>query len=332
MIIDKYGRGVSYLRLSVTDRCNLNCFYCRDSRIFKFMPHDYILRYEEMLRVISAAQECGVSKLRLTGGEPFVRKGFTSFLEMICADHPEMDMRITTNATLLSGEMHKLKNKGLGHLNISLDTLDRKKYAKITGRDLYSSVRDAIDEGLAEGLRLKVNVVAMRGVNDDELSDFIQFALDYPLDVRFIEFMPIGGKTLWNQDFHWPCEDIVRDAGELTHLEPINSRNKTSGPAKLYSLPQGQGRLGVISPLSNHFCNECNRLRVTPDGRLRTCLFSDKEYRLRGLLRSPKISQAQLRKVLKKAGEDKPLGYKILQEHQKKEESVCQKIMSAIGG
>jgi cyclic pyranopterin phosphate synthase len=332
MIVDSYGRGVSYLRISVTDRCNLNCFYCRDSRCIKFIPHESILRYEEMLRIVAAAKSIGISKVRLTGGEPFARKGILSFVEMIRYDHPEMDMRVTTNGTLLPGKLDTAKRKGLKHLNISLDTLDRKKYEKITGRDLFPRVMESIHEALDLGFKVKINAVALKGINDDELYQFMQMAMDYPLDVRFIEFMPVGGKTMWNQDFDWPCKDIVAEAEKLTRLEPVTKKNKTSGPAKLFSLPEGKGRLGVISPLSNHFCNECNRLRVTPDGRLRTCLFSDKEYGLRGLLRSPKISQAQFTKVLELAGKNKPLGYKLLREHQEKQESVCQKIMSAIGG
>ncbi|MFO7817152.1 MAG: GTP 3',8-cyclase MoaA [Thermodesulfobacteriota bacterium] len=332
MIVDKYGRGVNYLRISVTDRCNLCCFYCRDSRCIKFLPHESILRYEEMLRIISAAGDTGVSKLRLTGGEPFARKGLISFVEMIRSDYPDMDLRITTNGTLLAKKIDTLRRKGLKHLNISLDTLNRKKYEKITGRDLYKRVRQAIDDALASGFRVKINIVALKGINDDELAEFVRFALNNPLDVRFIEFMPVGGKTLWNQDFYWSCKDILSAAQKITPLEAVPEHKKTSGPAKLFALPEGKGRLGVISPLSNHFCNQCNRLRVTPDGRLRTCLFSDKEYLLRGLLRSPKISQAQFKKVVETAAKDKPLGYKLLKEHQQQNESVCQKIMSAIGG
>ncbi|MFP4657340.1 MAG: GTP 3',8-cyclase MoaA, partial [Desulfonatronovibrionaceae bacterium] len=218
MIVDNYGRGVNYLRLSVTDRCNLNCFYCRDSRCIKFLPHEKILRYEEMLRIVSAAEKTGVAKIRLTGGEPFARKGLLSFIEMIRSDHPDMDLRVTTNATLLTGKMDGLKRKGLKYLNISLDTLNREKYKKITGRDLFPRVLEAIDEALELGIRVKINAVALKGINNGELPSFLRMALEKPVDVRFIEFMPVGGKTMWNQDFHWSCKDILAEAKNLTTL------------------------------------------------------------------------------------------------------------------
>lgn len=330
-VTDLHGRSISYLRLSVTDRCNLRCLYCRSCEGLKMMPHEQMLSYEECLELIAVASELNISKIRLTGGEPFIRKNFLHFLESILHRHPGMDMRLTTNATLLSGKIPALRDIGIQGLNISLDTLDKAKYQRITGRDFYSQVRTAIDECLEYGLRVKINVVAMKGMNDEELPGFIQLAQNLPLDVRFIEFMPVGETTLWQPDQIWTATDILRQTRELVRLESVRDHDKRHGPARMFAIAGGQGRIGVISPLSSHFCDQCNRLRITPDGRLRTCLFSDKEYRLRPILRSPKLGRDSLRRVITLAGRIKPMGYELLAAH-RQERSVCRKIMSAIGG
>lgn len=330
-VSDKYGRTVNYLRLSVTDRCNLRCFYCNTCTDFSFIPHEHILTYEECLELIQAGVALGVNKVRLTGGEPFVRKDFVPFVQRVLTAFPDLDLRVTTNGTLLSGIVPHLHEIGLRRLNISLDTLDRKKYKEITRRDLFPQVKQAIEDCLLSSIQIKINVVAVRGVNDTELHDFVRFALDTPLDVRFIEFMPIGDDTGWDQGKYWSAVDILERVQELTPIRPVLSRQKNCGPARMYELPEGQGRIGIISPLSNHFCSQCNRLRITPDGRLRTCLFSDKEYRLRPILRHSRLGQETLKKVLMAAGRKKPLGYTLL-ERQGDQSSLCHRVMSSIGG
>ncbi|WP_457571835.1 GTP 3',8-cyclase MoaA [Desulfovulcanus sp.] len=342
MIVDQYGRGVSYLRLSVTDRCNLRCFYCRNCKYLKFIPHQEILTYEEMFQIIQVGVDLGIQKIRLTGGEPFVRRDFLYFLARLRHKFPFLDLRVTTNGTLIANKVLALKDMGINCINISLDTLKPEKFQEITGRDFYHHVRAGIDRCLEENIRVKINVVALKGVNDDELEDFVQFALTHPVDIRFIEFMPIGGRTMWNRDFYWPAKEILKAVQKITPLEPVeicartntdhaSANSDTSGPARIFALKEGRGRLGVISPLSDHFCDRCNRLRITPDGKLRTCLFSDKEYRLLPLLRSPKLGLVQLRKVLERAGRKKPLGYNLLSK-EKNRQSVCQRVMSSIGG
>lgn len=329
---DHHGRCINYLRLSITDRCNLRCLYCRSSCAgLKMLPHDQMLSYEEHLELIAVASELNISKVRLTGGEPFLRRNFLHFLEQILQHHPHLDMRLTTNATLLDGKIPMLKDIGIQGLNISLDTLNRTKFQQITGRDFFNQVRGAIDQCLDHGLRVKINVVALKGVNDDELADFIRLAERLPLDLRFIEFMPVGEQTVWRPEQLWSAPEILRDAAEIVQLEPVVDRDKRHGPARMFTIRGGRGRIGVISPLSSHFCAQCNRLRITPDGRLRTCLFSDKEYRLRPILRSPKLGRDHLRRVITQAGKIKPLGYELLA-NRGKERSVCRKIMSAIGG
>lgn len=329
-ITDSHGRGVSYLRLSVTDRCNLRCAYCF-SKDIRFIPHGDILRYEEILTIVDLAMELGIHKVRLTGGEPFVRKDFLWLVERILTRRPELDLRITTNATLLSGKVRALKDLGVRCLNVSLDTLDASKFKEVTGRDFFHQVRGALDEIMAEGLGLKVNAVAMRGVNDDELPAFLALARDNPLDLRFIEFMPMGADDLWSDMRYWPADDILRRARELAGLTPIDSAAEDRGPARMYAIQGGQGRLGIISPLSAHFCGTCNRLRITPDGKLRTCLFSDKEHRLLPMLRHPRLGPRAALRAMRLALARKPLGYKLLAARSKGR-AVAGKRMSAIGG
>ena len=327
---DRFGRSINYLRLSVTDRCNLRCAYCSAERR-DFIPHRDILRYEEGLELIAAARQLGVDKIRLTGGEPFVRKDFFHFLVLILERFPDLDLRLTTNGTLIADEMRRLREIGLKRLNISLDTLDRERYARLCGRDLFPRVWRAIENGVREGLRIKINVVAMRGVNNDELGRFLDLAREYPLDVRFIEFMPLSGNCSWTNAKVWSAAEILSEARQYTRLTPVVESSANSGPARMFELDSGQGRLGIISPLTEHFCASCNRFRITSDGRLRTCLFSNREYRLRPILRSDRLDRDQLLRVLCQAAKRKPMGHDIL----------CRKTegagfggrtMSAIGG
>lgn len=327
---DRYGRTVSYMRLSVTDRCNLRCFYCRSEELRDFIPHEDILTYEEMIGLIKIGQELGIEKLRLTGGEPLLRRDFLAFLGMIKEECPGLDTRLTTNGVLLKGKAAALKHLGVTHVNISLDTLDPDKFNRITGRDSHSRVLAAIDECLHYGLSVKINVVAMKGVNDDELRSFLGFAMKNPVDVRFIEFMPIGGKTCWRPDTVWTASDIINELALTAKLKPAEEVERNKGPAVMYALHGGRGRIGFISPMSDHFCDTCNRLRITADGRLRTCLFSDRETSLRPLIRDPEKGFAAALEAIRAEIANKPKGHELLKRIQNG--SVCNKVMSSIGG
>ena len=302
---DGRGRAVSYLRLSVTDRCNLACMYC-------FIDHDKILRYEEMLDLVGLARDMGITKLRLTGGEPFARRDFMSFVASIRERYPEMDLRITTNATLLAGRPAMLAKLGVSAVNISLDSLDQATFARITGHDRLSAVLQGIDECLEAGIRVKINAVALRGINTAEIPAFVAMAEKSPIDVRFIEFMPVGDGNLWRPENYISAQDVLSLASRSAEREPDGSDRATGGPARMYRIAGGAGRFGVISPLSEHFCDTCNRLRITADGKLRTCLFSTKEYRLRAMLRNPALGLAAVRRVIALALRTKPLGYEVL--------------------
>lgn len=330
MLVDSNGRTVSYLRLSITDRCNLRCLYCRPAANWVGLSHEDVLTYEEMFKLVNAASQAGIEKVRLTGGEPFARKDFIPFVAKLHAVFPQLDLRITTNATLLQDQAQAVRQAGVTCLNISLDTLQRNKFAQITGVDAYALVRAGIDACLEAGLRVKINVVALKGVNDDELPGFVDFAQKHGLDVRFIEFMPIGYESRWNKDNYWAAQDIIAHLQEMVSLVEEARTSRNSGPARMYRIDGSLGRIGVISAVSHHFCHSCNRLRVTSDGKLRTCLFSDQEYDVRSILRDPEQGLEELLALFHRANLEKPMGYRLLQERGNK--AVCDRVMTAIGG
>jgi len=326
---DTRGRSVSYLRLSVTDRCNLRCLYC-DSRMRQWLKHDEVLRYEEFLDLMGLGVRLGIGKVRLTGGEPFARKGFMEFLEAARERFPTLDLRLTSNATLIAPFATRLAAAGVARINISLDTLNPATFARVTGQDLYAEVRRGIDACLAAGIRVKLNAVAMRGVNDGELAGFLGLARELPIDVRFIEYMPMGGSE-WQPEQVWRATDILAEAKTLAGLTPVTRGGGDSGPAQMFAIEGGAGRFGLITPLSNHFCGSCNRLRITSGGVLRTCLFSDRVYRLRGALRHPKLGLGHVERILRLASQVKPLGFELLAAR-RAGQGVCGTAMSAIGG
>ena len=329
---DGHGRAVRYIRLSVTDRCNLRCTYCR-SGMETFIPHESVLRYEEMEQLVDMAMDMGVEKVRLTGGEPFARKGFAEFLERLRAAHPALDIRVTTNGTLIGPHIRTLKAIGLNAVNLSLDTFDRDKFERVTGRDLFHKVRENMDALLDAGIPFKLNAVAMRGFNDDELPAFVDYAMRHPVDVRFIEFMPMGEGTRWSDSCFWPAPDILDAVKGLVSVAPVEQGQRSGGPARLYALSgpdgPGLGRLGLITPLSSPVCPDGLRLRVTSDGALRTCLFDDREYRLRNALRHPRLGIEVVRRIVTLATREKPIGARLLE---RRRNAVAQRRMTAIGG
>ncbi len=344
LLVDELGRVARYLRLSVTDRCNLRCVYCQSDVAHKFIPHENILRYEEMLCAVGAAVGMGIKKIRLTGGEPFARKGFISLVEMLHNSFPDVDLRITSNATLLKPYINELRTLGVRGLNISLDSFDRATFERITRKDALYEVLSNIDQLLSAGINIKINAVAMRGVSDKELKNFVEFATQYPVDVRFIEFMPMGSDTAWSDLNFISSEELISLSAEyaglsLDNLDPPAALKNDeylvyNGPARMYKIEGGRGRLGFISAMSNHFCNTCNRLRLTSDGFVRTCLFADKENAVRGILRSKNISKERkeelVQEVINKVMKKKPLGEALLKARQAT--AVASKNMVSIGG
>lgn len=318
------------MRISVTDRCNLRCQYCTGCTA-PFIPHADILRYEEILTFLSLAKPLGVEKVRFTGGEPFVRKGFTSFLERVAEQFPEIRLAVTTNGTLIGKDIERLAAAGVKRVNISLDTLREDRFESITGTPHFKRVIKAVDQAIEAGLHIKINAVAMRGMNDDELPDFLELARTRAIDVRFIEFMPVGDGSPWSPETVWKASDIVEQAAGLADLAPVDRKDRKAGPARMFTIDGGPGRLGIISPYTNHFCDSCNRLRLTSDGRLRTCLFSDRTYRLRPSLRHPKLGPETTLRIMRRAVNAKPLGHELLKLADSRN-SVCHTAMASIGG
>lgn len=329
-LTDAHGRIVRYLRLSVTDRCNLRCLYCNSNARTESIPHPMVLRYEEMLSIVDVAVSLGVHKVRLTGGEPFARKGFINFLEMLRGRYPELDIRITTNATLVRPYVNVLRDVGINAMNISLDSFNAASFASITGRNLLGEVLATIDALLKANIPLKINAVALRYTTSLELPAFVDFVRRNPVDVRFIEFMPMGADSQWSKKHFLPAADLLAAVHKISPLTPCTEDPRAHGPARMYTIEGAKGRLGFITPLSNHFCFSCNRLRVTSDGRLRTCLFADQEYNLLPALRNPKLGPDFLRRIFVAANERKPVGADILR--RRGSAPVSQKAMVGIGG
>lgn len=326
ILVDSFARTISYLRISVTDHCNLRCMYCTPREQAAKIAHRELLTYEELERVARVAVQMGIRKIRLTGGEPLARRNFLSFVSMLAVIPNLNDIRITTNGYFLFDMAEDLYRSGIRRLNISLDSLNRDSYRRITGVDCFDRVWSGIVRARELGFEsVKINVVVMRGINDGELVDFVNLTRDTPLQVRFIEFMPIGDDTVWDASLYMPTPDIKEC---ILALGPMHQEEggRLDGPAQIYRLPGAQGTIGFISPISNHFCNRCNRLRLTAEGRLRSCLFSDLETDIKAILRSGSGDDA-IRKALLATVESKPQGHRLAEGVRN-----CHGRMSRIGG
>lgn len=321
---DQFLRKIDYLRISVTDRCNLRCKYCMPTQGVQWMPQDFILSYEEILRLMRISTELGFHRFRITGGEPLVRKGIIDFLRE-CAQLPGVeDFMLTTNGMLLPEMAFDIKAAGVQRVNISLDTMDQNRFFEITRGGDVSRVIQGIFRSLEAGLNpVKVNVVVVRGFNTEELPSFLTLAKEYPLHVRFIELMPIGVSSENRADFV-----SIAEMKELLKLEEdVPTRDIPGGGPAEYFRPNGfKGSIGFISALSRHFCNTCNRVRLTADGKLRPCLHSKHEVDLREVLRSG-ISDQDILKVFAQAVWHKPAEH-----HMNNEAWQDTRVMSQIGG
>lgn len=283
-VLEANLKEINYLRLSITDRCNLKCFYCTSWSDWEKLPAGEILRYEEMLRLAAVAARVGLGKVRVTGGEPLVRRGVVDFLRALNQVPGVREVCLTTNGVRLKELASDLYQTGLTHLNLSLDTLRRDRYRELTGSDNLLEVLAGLEEAAALGFRpLKVNCVVLKGINEDEILDFALLAREQPYQVRFIEFMPTVSRRRWVRHF-LPIKEVRRRLRVLGPMEGV-ARGATAGPARTFRLPGFQGELGFISSISQHHCQTCNRLRLTAAGRLRPCLFGRQELDLKGPLR-----------------------------------------------
>ena len=275
---DQFNREITYLRVSITDRCNLRCRYCMPEEGVCKLRHRDILRYEEILEIVAMAAELGIKKVRVTGGEPLVRLGCADLCAGISKIPGIHEVVLTTNGILLEQQAEALKQAGVQRVNVSLDTMDPEKYRSITGGGDIQRVLRGIEAARDMGMTpIKINTVLMGGFNDGEISEFVEMTRTHPIELRFIELMPMGPGTEFGEDAYLPGQTVLDRVPELQLLP------EDGGVARLYRLPGAAGRVGLISPLSRHFCGSCNRLRLTSEGALKPCLHSGQEIPLRGL-------------------------------------------------
>jgi cyclic pyranopterin phosphate synthase len=325
-LIDRFNRNLNYLRISITDRCNLKCLYCVPQDLIPKLSHHEILSYEEILRIVRVSIRLGISKVRVTGGEPLVRKGVYHFLEKLAGIEGLQDISLTTNGVLLKDNIHKIKSAGIKRINISIDTLNRDKFKQITGYDFFDQVWEGIELAQRTGFYpIKINVVPIKGVNDGDLVDIARLSMTHPFHIRFIEYMPMGSNHM-DMDRRLLAPEIKKHIEQLGKLVPVD-RSTKDGPAERFKFESGRGEIGFIQPISRHFCQTCNRLRLTASGQLRPCLMHDKQEDLKSIIRKG-CSDRELAEVFLEVVRHKPLEHKLQTDHNAG--SAVQ--MCAIGG
>lgn len=286
LLSDSFNRPIDYLRVSVTDKCNLRCVYCMPEAGLPWLQRDEILSYEEIAEIVNAAASVGVRSVRLTGGEPLVRRDVHRLVARLAAVDGIDDISLSTNAVLLEEQLEALVGAGLNRVNVSLDTLRSDRFETIARRPGLDAVLRGIDAAIAAGLApVKLNCVVMRGTNDDELEAFAELTRDRAIFVRFIEVMPVHENLEIAREAYVSSDEILARLGAVEQLEPVNGP-RGNGPARYFGYRGAAGAVGVISPLSHDYCERCNRVRLTADGRLRLCLFGENHIDLRTPLRS----------------------------------------------
>lgn len=314
------------MRISITDRCNLRCIYCMPETGVKPLNHTSILRYEEIIRIVKIAATLGVKKIRLTGGEPLIRRNLPSLVSALASTEGIEDISLTTNGLLLNKMAGPLAAAGLKRVNISLDSMRADRYREITRGGDLKNILAGIETAERVGLiPVKINMVPIRGFNDDEIEDFAKLTLERPLQVRFIEFMPIGATEFWNEDKYLSTDEIYERVNRIAPLMPVKVRR--NGPARYFRFDGAPGVVGFISPLTHHFCSSCNRLRLTSDGKLRPCLFSETEIDLKSAVRNG-ASDEEIERLLRLAVQIKPDSHTL----SKEKRLLHLKPMSKIGG
>ena len=311
---DRFGRDITYLRISVTDLCNLRCKYCMPESGVESLCHSDILTLEEIVEIVKVAAKNGIKKIRLTGGEPLVRRGFINLCKEISKIDEIEDIAITTNGVNLKNMADDLFENKVRRLNFSLDTLVKEKYNDITRRNDFDKTMESLFYAIEKGFKVKLNVVLIGGFNDDEIENFVKLANDYDLEVRFIELMQIGETANWSKD-KFVSNKIVLEKVPKLEFDGI------SGVAKIYKIKGQKGKIGLISPISCSFCSDCNRIRLTSDGKLKPCLHSKDEINLKGL------SGEELEEVFKRGIFDKPEKH-----HLEDGKSESARDMNKIGG
>ena len=307
---DQFGRSIEYLRISVTDRCNFRCQYCMPLEGLPWLPKQEILRYEEIAEIVRQLAPLGLRRLRITGGEPTIRPQLASLVRMLRAIPGVEDIALSTNGVKLPEMATPLRDAGLDRVNISADSMRPDRVVAIARRDLgFDLVRSALAAEAAGLSPIKINVVVMRGLNDDEVADFAALTRSHPWHVRFIELMPVGELRELTWDHVVPSDEVLRRVRAMGDLEPDAGPERGNGPAVYWRFADAPGSIGVITPMTHTYCERCNRVRLTADGRLRTCLFGDHEVLLRDAVRAG----LPLEPLFRKALAEKPKAHDLLQ-------------------
>jgi len=317
---DRYHRNISYMRISITDLCNMRCQYCMPENGIEKKPHQELLSFEQIISIVKASVPLGIEKIRITGGEPLVRNGIINLVEQIKRVEGIKEIAMTTNGSLLKTMAKPLKEAGLSRFNISIDSLDPSRYKEITRGGNLSDVLEGIETVLSLGMMpLKLNTVVIGGLNDHEVADFAKLTIDRNIDVRFIELMPVGQASQWAKERFISNDVLLKRLGLM-----VTEVAEKGSPAKYFRLPGAQGRIGFINPISHHFCHECNRLRLTSDGKLKPCLHSNDEIDLKPVLHQP---EEQITQMIARAIKSKP------EKHHLDQENICTtRNMCQIGG
>lgn len=330
-LTDRYGRVHDYLRISVTDRCNLRCLYCMPEEGVKFEPSENLLSYDQITEVVRVGAEMGITKLRITGGEPLVRPGLAELIGQLSSIPGIRDISLTTNGVLLADQAEALRAAGLNRVNISLDTLDPARFKFIARRGDLQRVMQGIEMAAKVGFApIKLNCVLLKGVNEDEIASFLKMATEQPLHVRFIEYMPIGHADDNWRNHYLPLTRVLEIANEIgLAVEPI-SDVPGNGPSEDFRIAGGKGTFGLIHPISDQFCKRCNRLRLTADGNIKPCLYWVDELNVKPALGKPD----ELEKLYMRAMDIKPLNHEMAEKLAGEDQShePTARRMSQIGG
>ncbi|MEI6086889.1 MAG: GTP 3',8-cyclase MoaA [Bacteroidota bacterium] len=326
MLIDNYDRTHNYLRISLTDNCNLRCFYCMPEEDYHFMPNQQLMQADELLQIAREFVKQGVTKIRLTGGEPLVRKDAREIISEL--GKLGVELTITTNATRVQYFVDVFEEAGIRSVNISLDTLQKEKFQLITRRDQFDTVKQNIDTLLSRGFKVKINVVVVKGLNDSEILDFIEWTKHIAIQIRFIEFMPFDGNK-WNRDKLVTLHEILETINKKYSF--IAAENAAHDTSKNYSIPGHAGSFAIISTMSVPFCNTCNRIRLTADGKIKNCLFSEEETDLLKALRNGEallpLIESSIRAKHKELGGQFTKQFELIDAN-----SIHNRSMIAIGG
>jgi len=328
-LIDNFGRQITYLRLAVTDRCNLRCQYCMPAKGIDIVNRKELLTYKEMYRIVRVLSELGVNKVRLTGGEPFVRKDFTSFLEKLNYNKKLKEINITTNGALISNHIAKLETLNIKNINLSLDSLQAENFKKITRRDVFKEVYKTLESLEKSSLNLKLNVVIQSGINTNEIKDFIELTKNKNLSVRFIEEMPFNGKGLRKTDEKWTFNRILKEIN--SHFDAVEKLLESkSSTSKNYRIKGYKGTFGIIPAFTRTICSDCNRIRITATGLFKNCLFDDGVFNIRDFIRNG-ASDDEIKQLFIETIRKKPKNGFIAEAERKSGKKVSES-MSTIGG